>query len=561
MKKTLAILLAYVMVALPMLGQNSPAVPASNLAQLLNNAQSYGQGEYAAISYNYATNVYSGGGSANTTYTIQPLQSFVVIPGSRSVAVFAANAPITIGQGAVQETVTPSSVTAGCYQWNAPPRSCTITAAFTYAHGKGEAIYSGSAGLQEAINDANSHGGGIVEVDPLWFNATPTAGTKALIAAATPFQNVSIADYSNGVPQFWNIQPGTTVLAAPVALTSTTWTQTASPAGSASWGSTTYACVAYVDINGQEGPCGPTGNITTTTLYSQNITAPAASTGAVGYTAYISLSGGTYALAYKIPLSGLCTLTTLETTIQACALKNTTYGQVASNIVGYTGYPVNTSRIWIGTGGTSSTSDYVGNSAARTTYAYTPSNHIGTPGINAANAAFHSATAPASTVPAVVGTVTLPAGFMNYVGSEIQVCAYWTEASAGSTATVSTLQFLWDADGQNTAGAGVILGGPTVTATLVTSNADQWYGCTDLKTTVSGASTTAGSMLAGGGFLTTSYGAATTVSAASGPTIGAAAVASLNLAGEARLDVVYLHTTGTDGAAPTLTDLTVTRIN
>jgi hypothetical protein len=194
------------------------------------------------------------------------------------------------------------------------------------------------------------------------------------------------------------------------------------------------------------------------------------SAGAVGYVPYISLASGTYALAYRVPLtSTVCALTPLETTIAACAVTNATYGQTGSNAI-VSALTVNTARIWVGLGGTSSTSDYVGNSNARTTYAYAPSSQV-------------------------------------------------------------------------------------------TSNADQWYGCTKLKTTVSGAGVTAGSILAGGGFLTASYGAATTVSAATGPTIGAAAVGSLNLAGEARVDVVYLHTTGADGAAPVLQDLTFTVLN
>lgn len=558
MKRIGYLALLSIFLALPLFGQQAPATPLSNAVPLAN-APSYGQGEYSALAYNYSTSVWAGGGSAGTTYSIQPFQSFVVIPGSRNVAVFSANAPLTIGQGSIQETVTPTSVSTGCYSYNIQPRNCTITAAFTYAHGKGDQIVSGSIGLQEAINDAFSHGGGLVEIDPLWINA---GGTNALIAAATPYQGVSIEDLRKGQPQYWNSSPsGATVLAVPATLTSSTWTQTASPVGSASWGSTTYACVAYVDIMGNEGPCSATFNITTTTLDSQNITAPIASAGAVGYTVYISLSGGTYALAYKVPLSGFCTLTTIETTTQACAVANTTYGQAASNFTGYTGYPVNTSRIWVGTGGTSSTSDYVGNSSSRTTYAYAPSNHIGLPGIMVSNTPFHSATAPATTVPAVLGTLTLNAGALNYVGSDVEVCAYWTEASAGSTATISTLEFLYDADGSNTTGAGVILGTVTVTATLVTSNADQWYGCGDLLTTTSGAGATAGAITLDGGFLTTSYGSATTVSAASGPAIGAAAVGSLNLAGEGRIDVVYLHTTGTDGAAPTLTGLTAKRLN
>jgi hypothetical protein len=38
-------------------------------------------------------------------------------------------------------------------------------------------------------------------------------------------------------------------------------------------------------------------------------------------------------------------------------------------------------------------------------------------------------------------------------------------------------------------------------------------------------------------------------------------VGSLNLAGEARMDFVWLHTTGTDGAGVQLQDLTVKVLN
>jgi hypothetical protein len=42
---------------------------------------------------------------------------------------------------------------------------------------------------------------------------------------------------------------------------------------------------------------------------------------------------------------------------------------------------------------------------------------------------------------------------------------------------------------------------------------------------------------------------------------GLAAVASLNLAGEARIHVVYLHTTGTDGAGVQLQNLTIKELD
>lgn len=74
---------------------------------------------------------------------------------------------------------------------------------------------------------------------------------------------------------------------------------------------------------------------------------------------------------------------------------------------------VNTARIWVGLGGTSTTADLAGSSNARTTYGYEPSTHPSIPGVVDASSAFAGATAPASTVPAIVGTVQLPAGFMN----------------------------------------------------------------------------------------------------------------------------------------------------
>jgi hypothetical protein len=178
--------------------------------------------------------------------------------------------------------------------------------------------------------------------------------------------------------------------------------------------------------------------------------------------------------------------------------------------------------------------------------------------------AFAGATAPATTVPAIVGTIHLPAGFMNYVGRTVRVCGLVQEASAGSTSTITQFNLVWDADGSNTTGAGVLLGGPKTTSTLPGSAADQWYFCQNLKTTVSGAGVTAGSIQAGAGFLSETSGSAGTATATgwgNAPTIGAATVGSLNLAGEARIDIDYIHTTGTDGAAPTLTDLTFEVLN
>src|SRR5205807_2897973 len=122
--------------------------------------------------------------------------------------------------------------------------------------------------------------------------------------------------------------------------------------GSASWGGTVFGCVTYVDIMGNEGPCSATASFTSVASKAIDIASPAAATGAVGWIPYLSLSAGSYAQAYQIPVtSTVCTLTTLETVIPACALANTAYGQATSTFgvnalfnggAQIASYPVNT---------------------------------------------------------------------------------------------------------------------------------------------------------------------------------------------------------------------------
>lgn len=512
----------------------------------------------------------AGGGAGGAT-----------LPNGRTLSfnqIFSTLTPVIVDFGQVNaEYVTPTAVSvANCPGGSvgANVQCATITATFANTHGNSADVIDGTFGIQSAVNAAAGTGGWVV-IDGAWtaqFTTGPTgapASASANIAAVVPFSQVALFDQRGGGAQLWTpTQAVSTVIATPATLTATTvgfGLNGANTTGGTYTGASTYHyCIAYVDIMGNEGPCSADFSAATAGTGTTNqigFSAPAASAGAVGYVPYISLAGGTYALSYRVPLtSTVCTLTRVETVISACAVANTTYGQSGSAAI-VSALTLSTSRIWIGTGGTSSTSDYVGNSNARTSYLYAPSNHLGTAGLVSASMPFTGATAPATTVPAVLGTLQLPAGFMNYIGRTIRICGLAKEAAAGSTSTITSIQLWWDADGSNVAGVPVLLGGPVVTATLVTANADQWQFCQDIKTTVSGAGATAGSILAGAGSLTESYGAATTVSAAAGPTIGAAAVGSLNLAGEARIHVVYLHTTGTDGATPILQDLTVESVN
>lgn len=142
----------------PAYSQSLPNVPTSVEGSLY-----YSQG-YAGWSNSVATGV----AAAGTTITVK--SGSVILGDSREIVPFSnaggAFAPITVGLGATQETVTPTSVS-GCVKgglanYLAPPCIITVSGGFTNAHSPGEPIVSGDQGVMEAINDAASNGGGNV---------------------------------------------------------------------------------------------------------------------------------------------------------------------------------------------------------------------------------------------------------------------------------------------------------------------------------------------------------------------------------------------------------------
>jgi hypothetical protein len=104
------------------------------------------------------------------------------------------NAPIIVGGGSAEETVTPSAVSATTPLIYG---TSTVTATYASIHGTGDTIRSGTAGLQEAINLASSKGGGVVVVDSGWVTL---GGTSAMISAAVlpASGKVSIQDNRGG---------------------------------------------------------------------------------------------------------------------------------------------------------------------------------------------------------------------------------------------------------------------------------------------------------------------------------------------------------------------------
>jgi hypothetical protein len=574
-------IIAYVSVlaalAMPMaMAQSVPNIINSTPAENV----SWSSGLFLANAYNYSgAVVYSGNASTGSaSFTVRG--GYVVLPDGRSVVPFAIGVPIVISD-TTPELVTPTAVS-GCYKSQGMNQdgilvTCTITASFASTHGAGAQVLSATNGVAEAAFDAFNWGGGTVVIGPGWklgLNTSCTncfASQNAVMAALLPFQSVSFMDVQGGTPVYWNLQGGATTLAAPATLTNATagfGVNGANFTGGSYTGNSTYiTCISYVDVMGQEGPCSATFTVATSGVAATDqigYTAPAASAGAVGYTIYITLASGTYNLAYKVPLAtysngaptstGVCTLTKIETTTAACSLTNANYGQTGVGAV-VSALTLNTSPIEAQSTVVSTTSVYVPNAGGRTTYTYVPGSHIGITSIPAAFLPFTISAADATTVPSVLGTVNVGPNFMNLVGRTLEICGYAT--TTASTATIEDIQFQWDSVGQNTAGKGVPIG--IMTATNTWATAGHLTFCEDFQTTVSGATATAGSIQNTGGFLT-STGVDLAAASGGGNTI-TGATASLNLASEARINVIYLHTTGTDGAALTLQSLTFKVVN
>jgi hypothetical protein len=388
------------------------------------------------------------------------------------------------------------------------------------------------------------------------------------MAAANVVAGVTLEDDRNGPPTFWNALAGATVLATPATLTAVTALASATPVGA--YGTGTYhMCIAYVDIQGQEGNCSADFSQAGLATGSFIFSPPAASAGAVGYTIYIGLTGGGVTnLDYKVPLvtqptvvgaypvsNGVCTLTAAETVTPACAVANTTYNQAGATAT-VTAITLSTSQINPETTIISTTSIYVPNPGGRTTYTYAPGGIVGSGGaIPASWLAFPVSAAAATIVPAVIGTLNLPPNYANVLGKKFEVCGEAT--TTASAATIVDIQMQWDANGQNTAGKGVLIGDQSVTATIATTGHIQF--CQDFQTTVTSASATGGSINHTGGFINLA-GVTTAAAGGGGDTVTPGAIGSLNLADSARINIIYLHTTATDGAGWVLQNLTVKQI-
>jgi hypothetical protein len=508
--------------------------------------------------------------------------------------VFSTFTPITVdwGQGN-QETVTPTAVSvatcpAGNLGVGGSMQCAYVTASFNNTHGQSAVVIDGTFGLQTAIDYANSLGGGTVTIDPAW---SQMGGTDTLINAAIPFSNVTIADFRKNAPQNWTSLPSTTtLLAAGTTLTpqlacDATHQFCSDPtiAGSASWSGAVYGCYTLVDINGNESPCSSTQTYTSAAskAIDMGVSFTARTDNVVGWKPYLSVSGGTYVLAYSVPLltqptvllaapvsAGVCTLTTLETTTPACAIANSTYNQTGSTVgvstlfkggMQFTGYPVVSNTLAPEIGSVSATA-YNPSEEAHATYAYVPGNRVGVAGVQSEHIVFPITAAAQTAVGEVAGSIPLPANFMNYVGRTIEVCGLFVKTSTTAD-TLTKFQLWWDAEGSNvTAGTPVQLTNMQSTYATALAAAANFQFCQQVTTTVASTTATGGTITPGQGWLTVTQVAAGANPSASSTNL-VAAVGSLNLALPAHLSLVVNHATGTDGAGATLIGATLRVVN
>ena len=569
LRQWMSVFMVALLALAPMVGAPRTAAATSLLAQVGGKTYASAYAQWKLIAGGSPT------ATGTATLTLQPgangaclptLPDGSVIPNALQNGSGSLYTPIIVGQGTPNsETVTPTAVSLAS-------TPCTITASFSNTHGPGDIIVSGDAGLDEAINSIPQ--GGVVVVDNL------AGATSANINTANVNPLVSIEDDRFGVPRYWNGTPTGLALAAPTLPAINIAGQAAcdathqmcsdaTVAGSASWGSTVYVCWAYVDIFGNEGPCSASTNWTSVASKAIDLGIPAASPGAVGAVPYLSLSGGTYAQAFQIPVtSTVCTMTTLETVTPACAVKNSTYNQAGSTYgagglfttggAQITTYPLNTSVHFTGLASTvQTTAAYTPMTNSSVTYAYAPGNRVGAcAGISSYNntqgiAAGGISASSTAAIPMALGTWTIPASCFNYIGAEFRVSGKFTWTEGSTSAATYNVVVGWDANGTDTTTKALALCTIANTHTPAAAAQNGYYSCT-VKVLTTGATGTA--LVNGWGDMSIATGQALLIGFANDTAV--AASGSINLTSAARITVQFFDSgntvTGAQGLENTL---------
>ena len=383
-------------------------------------------GGFNAFDYAYGINpstpplqVVSGSTATSSSYTITVAGGYSNTPDGVNFVPFATNASILIGEGSQAETVTPSAVSV------TTPLSygtTTATATFTYAHGLGDNVRSGTVGLQEALNFVSGYGGGNVIIDARWVQY---GGTQAMINAAVIPLNVGIIDSTKSfIVPVLNAPSSLTQISVPTALTTATSTYgmitTATTGGSIPASSTYRLAVTYVDIFGGETTIS-TDSASTSTIASGatstntiTVTSPAASTGAVGYRVYMSAASGAAASEILYPVGN-----------SAITGTTSTLGSVVPSFA--IGTPVTITAIITGTATVPSVNTAY---AAAAIESFAPVVRSYPP--------FPSLASIAAAATGTLGTINIPAGYLNAIGRTFRLKGmfYATTNSTPGTLTL-----------------------------------------------------------------------------------------------------------------------------
>jgi hypothetical protein len=102
--------------------------------------------------------------TSNTQLVVSPAN--VVLSDGYTFEPWATTVPLSIGQGANNEALTPTAVSIGACPTGYGGTCATLTfSSLSYTHGSGDLVTSGTSGIEDAIYDASQNGGG----DVLWF--------------------------------------------------------------------------------------------------------------------------------------------------------------------------------------------------------------------------------------------------------------------------------------------------------------------------------------------------------------------------------------------------------
>lgn len=516
MKKLFAVFMAWLMLAATM--------PTSVWAQSTIGASRVA-GRFVAVNYNYGgpspslgfgnppapgippLRIASGNGAAGAG-TITLAVGYITLPDGRTFFPLCAGStvsgsitcggatPITVNPGgANSETVTPTAVS-GCnlFPVNTTYPSCQVTATFANVHAQGEYVASGSAGLQEAVNDAIASGGGMVLIDALW---TKAGGTQAIATAWTsPSGAVAVAveDQRSANIGYLVPAPGLTLIATPTALTTAggaaATLKTSTTGGAIATAQTPRFTFTEVDQFGGETAAAPDAAATATLVdgagstNSYTVLCPTTlPAGAVGCRLYVSATAGatqtetlavvgTQVTCAAAPLSplpntcgpGLMTLIALPATTAAGPPQGTSGAATALS-------SAHTTVVIKQTG------------IAPTML---PFNDTGAPGY------WPVAITSATTLAAgfdVMGELQYPAGYFNTLGAKFQICgAGVTTPSAATVAGTWAIRIGPRENSAATSGEQIAVPFGFIATKQWTAAASHFDFCTDFTVSTTGAS-------------------------------------------------------------------------